>query len=392
MTTSNEKRIVYADNAATTPVSTVAFEAMKPFFLSEYGNPAAIHDFGHQSKIAVETSRKKIAGAIGALSNEIFFTSGGTESNNWAILGCLEKNAAKGNHIVTTPIEHSSIFNLTQHLEEKGYEVTYLPVDSLGQVNPEDLGKAIKSNTILVSVMMANNEIGTILNVKELCDITHKHNILFHTDAVQAVGHIPINVKKLGVDMLSMSAHKFGGPKGIGALYLRLGKSLAPLIIGGGQERGMRSGTTNTPGIIGMATAIQDSLLKISEKNDFVTSLRDRLIRGLAKYPNITLTGDPINRLPGIASFVVEDINGVMLVNTFSEFGICISAGSACSAASGEQSRILLATGCSKKLAANSIRFSFSMVNSMEDVEYILDVFPKVLAAASLKQAQMQIG
>ena len=384
------QRIVYADNAATTPVSKIAFDAMEPYFSQEYGNPSALHLFGHKSKIAVEAARKKIAKSIGALSNEIYFTSGGTESDNWAILGSIDRKNDRGKHIITSSIEHSAIYNVTETLIEQGYEITYLPVNEYGQIDPKDLESAIRKDTVLVSIMMANNEIGTIIKIKELCDIAHKSNILFHTDAVQTTGHIPINVKKLGVDMLSMSSHKFGGPKGIGALYLRLGKSLSPLIIGGGQERGLRSGTTNTTGIIGMAAALEDSVKNMDENIRHITSLRNRLIEGMLEHPNVKLTGDPDNRLPGIASFVIDDINGAVLVGAFSELGICVSAGSACSAGSGEQSRVLLACGYSDELATNSVRFSMDTLNDDNDIDYILEMFPKAIADAKVKLAHLQ--
>lgn len=383
-----EKRIVYVDNAATTPVSKVAFDAMKPFFMQEFGNASALYSLGKQSKIAVESSRKKIATAINAHSNEIFMTSGGTESNNWALMGAVEKNHNKGNHIITSAIEHSSIFQLTRHLQNRGYVITYLPVNACGQVDSKQLEAAITDKTILVSIMMANNEIGTILPIKELCEITHRKNILFHTDAVQAVGHIPIDVKDLDVDLLSLSGHKFCGPKGVGALYLKIGKTLSPLIIGGGQERGLRSGTTNTPSIVGMAAALESAVKNMDENAQYVTALRNRLTEGMLKFPGVHLTGDAIHRLPGSASFVLDAVGGPILIAILSELGVCASAGSACSAGSGEESRVLLSAGYSEKHASNAIRFSLSERNTDEDIDYIFDVFSHATVLAKKKEAE----
>lgn len=374
---------VYADNAATTAMSDHAFQTMLPFFKESCGNPSATHSMGIEAKNAIEDARRTIAKAIGARVNEIFFTSGGTESDNWALRGAIELRRNKGRHIITTQIEHSAVSKTAKRLEQEGFEVTYLPVDQYGQVLPEQLAEAIREDTVLVSLMLANNEIGTILPIRELSAVARQRKVLFHTDAVQAVGHIPVNVQELGVDMLSLSGHKFRGPKGIGALYVNLKMLVPPFMIGGGQEKGRRSGTSNVPGIVGMAAALGDAAEHLDGHIEYITALRDQLIDGVLKLTGAELTGDPQNRLPGMASFIFKGFEGEPLVPLLSEAGICASSGSACSAGSGEPSRVLQAAGYSKKDAMSPLRFSLNEDNTIDDVDYILANLPSVLQKAA---------
>lgn len=375
-------RIVYADNAATTQLSDTAFDEMTPYFKEFYGNPSAAHSYGAKAKTAVENSRKRIATDLGAQSNELFFTSGGTESDNWALYSALNIPFVKGHHIITTRIEHSAIFRAAKSLEEQGCDITYLPVDRYGQISPAQLAAAIRSDTALVSIMLANNEIGTILPIMDLCNVAHKKHVRFHTDAVQAVGHIPVNVKELGVDMLSISAHKFRGPKGIGALYIKNGCPLPPLLIGGGQEKHKRSGTENVPAIVGMAAALDEAVSNMDRNMNNITIMRDRLIKEvLSSVPDSQLTGDPHHRLPGTASFVFGSLKLAPLVAKLSEVGICASSGSACSSGSTELSRALaesLNTSAPEQYGA--LRLTLNECNTTEDVDYIVGHLPEVIA------------
>ncbi|MGI5935311.1 MAG: cysteine desulfurase NifS [Oscillospiraceae bacterium] len=372
-------RIVYADNSATTSVSKTALEAMLPYFTEYYGNPSTLYSVGREARKALDSARAKVAKAIGAEAKEIFFTAGGTEADNWAIRGAAELRRKKGKHIITTAIEHHAVLHTCEDLEKHGYEVTYLPVDEYGRVTAEQLKRAIRDDTILVSIMTANNEIGTILPIKELCAAAHERDVLFHTDAVQAVGHIPIDVKELGVDMLSMSAHKFRGPKGIGALYVRRGLSLPPLLTGGGQESGRRSGTENVAGACGMAAALEESVEHMYENIKRVSAMRDRLIEGLLKIPCSRLTGDPVNRLPGTASFVFEFIEGESMILSLDAAGICASTGSACSSGSLDPSHVLTAIGLPHEVAHGSLRLSLNECNTEEDIDYILQTLPPII-------------
>lgn len=378
-----EKRI-YADNAATTAVSDVAFEAMLPYFKEIYGNPSATHSCGTAAKRAVEDARKRVAESIGARVNEIYFTSGGTESDNWALLAAAGLRKKKGRHIITSVIEHNAVYNTVQELEKRGYQVTWLPVDAYGRVSPAQLEEAVREDTILISIMTANNEIGTLQPVRELAEIAGRHKILFHTDAVQAAGHIPMNVRELGVDLMSLSAHKFHGPKGVGALYISLRTALPPILYGGGQEKGRRSGTTNVPGIVGMAAALEDAVCHMDENVRKITALRDRLIKGVLSLPGAALTGHPTQRLPGLASFVFKDIKGGPLVAALDEAGVCASSGSACSAGSGEPSRVLKAAGIimAEDIAA-PLRLSLSDYNTEEEIDEIIRRLPAALKKAA---------
>lgn len=372
------KRMVYADNAATTRVSPQALEAMLPYFTETYGNPSSLHAAGQAAKAAVDEGRATIAACMNAAPNEIYFTAGGTESDNWVIKGACQKALQKGitPHIISTAFEHHAVIH---SLEKCGAEVTLLPVYENGIVHPEDLRKAIRDNTVLVTVMTANNEIGTIQPIRELCAIAHEHKIFFHTDAVQALGHIPIDVKDWGVDALSFSGHKFGGPKGIGGLYLKNGQYLPPLLDGGQQERMKRAGTENVPGIVGSAAALKESCDHMAENAEKVARLRDRLIDGLLKIPYARLNGDREQRLPGNVNCSFPYIEGESLLLWLDIDGICATSGSACASASLDPSHVLLSIGLPHEIAHGSIRFSLSHENTDEDIDYILERMPLIV-------------
>lgn len=372
-------KTVYADNAGTTELSETALEAMMPFLTKNFGNPSGIYSVGRNAKVGLEDARARTAVSIGADPGEIFFTGGGTEADNWAIRGIAEARASEGKHIISSAIEHHAVTHTCDYLKKHGYDITYLPVDKFGRIAPDDLRAAFRSDTILVSVMTANNEIGTIEPVKELSDITHEHGALFHTDAVQAVGHIPVNVRDTGVDMLSLSAHKFRGPKGVGALYIRRGVSPTVLIHGGGQEKTRRSGTENVAGAVGMAAALEEAVRYMEKNMIRVSEMRDRLISELLKIPRTRLTGDPVNRLPGTASFVFECIEGESLVLMLDREGICASSGSACSSGSLDPSHVLTAIGLPNVLAHGSLRLSINECTTDEDIDCILDTIPPIV-------------
>ena len=375
-------RFIYADHAGTTALSQTALAAMTPYFTEQYGNPSSLYRFGQEAKADLERARADIAACIGAKPEEIFFTSGGTEADNWALKGVVELMALKGKttgHIITSAIEHHALLHTAQHLEKQGYTVTYLPVDELGRVSPADVEAAIRPDTLLISIMAANNEIGTIQPVAEIGAIARKHKILFHTDAVQAVGHIPVDVEAWNVDLLSLSAHKFQGPKGVGALYVRRPLRLPPLLHGGGQEKGRRSGTENVPGVIGMAAALKEAVAQLEAEGARLSALRDRLISGLTRLPYTRLTGDPENRLPGTASFVFEGVEGEALLLHLDARGICASSGSACSSASLDPSHVLLAIGLPHAIAHGSLRLSLGRETTEEDVDAILREVPQAV-------------
>ncbi|GMO39659.1 MAG: cysteine desulfurase NifS [Termitinemataceae bacterium] len=379
-----EKRI-YVDNSATTQVSEKALAAMMPYFRENFGNPSAIYSYGQEAKKALEDSRRLVGTAIGALNNEIYFTSGGSESDNWAIHSICETKKSKGKHIISSAIEHNAVLRTLEKLQKQGYEVTLLNPDKYGQISTDQLKKAIRDDTIFISIMMANNVVGTVLPIKELCALAHERGIVFHTDAVGAVAHLPIKVHELGVDLLSMSAHKFHGPKGVGALYAKLQCHLPPYLTGGGQEKGYRSGTENIPGIVGMAQAITEAAQDMSETIKGITANRDKLITNILKIPGAYLTGDPVNRLPGLASFVFEGINeSVFLVNKLNEEGICASSGSACSASSKEASHVLSALGYGGKIARSALRISLSKYNTEEEIDVIINKMPSIIAELRL--------
>lgn len=372
-------QFVYADNAATTALSKTALAAMLPYLTTEYGNPSSTYSFGLNAKRAIQNAREKVASAIGALPEEIYFTSGGTEADNMAIKSAAKLDQNTGKHIISSVIEHHAVLHTLDFLKVQGYEITYLGVDEYGQISLQELCSAIRKDTVLISVMAANNEIGTILPAAQIGSIAREHGIVFHTDAVQAVGHIPINVHAMNIDMLSMSGHKFRGPKGIGALYVKKGLNLTAIIHGGGQERNLRSGTENVAGIVGLGVALEEAVSNMKEKMRKVSALRDQLISGVLQIPHVRLTGDPTDRLPGIASFAVEGVEGESMVMMLDQNGICASSGSACSSGSQEASHVLLATGLPSQLAHSSIRFSLNEDNSEKDVDYILDRLPVII-------------
>ena len=375
------EKIIYVDNSATTAVSEKALLAMLPYFRENYGNPSSIHSHGQEAQKALENSRRMVASAIGAYNNEIFFTSGGTESDNWAIHSVCELKRDKGGHIISTAIEHNAVLKTLEKLRKRGFGITLLEPDKYGQITVEQLERNIRNDTILVSIMTANNVVGTILPIKELCDAAHKKGIIFHTDAVQAVSHIPINVRTLGVDLLSMSAHKFHGPKGVGALFSKLSLLPPPYLTGGGQEKGYRSGTENVSGIVGMAAAIKEGTENLSENTEKIRSNRDKLIENVLKIPGAYLTGDPVNRLPGLASFIFEGIEqAAFIINKLNRYGICASSGSACSASSKEASHVLVAMGYDESISHGTLRISLSEYNTEEEIDTIINKLPLIIA------------
>ena len=375
-----DKRFVYADNAATTRVSDEVLEAMLPYFTEQYGNASSIYALGRNARKAVELSREKIASAIGALPSEIYFTSGGSESDNWAIKGVCEKLASKGKkHIITSVFEHHAVLHTCQALEKKGFEVTYIPVDEKGLINPEDIKKTMRDDTALVTIMFANNEIGTIQPIKEIADICHEHKVLFHTDAVQAVGNVEINVRDMGIDLLSISGHKIHAQKGIGALYIRKGIVIPNLIYGGAQEKNKRAGTENTAGIVGFAKAMEIACADIPAKIEKVTAMRNRLIDGILKLPRTRLNGDRDKRLCGNCNISIEGVEGESLLLMLDLHGICASSGSACTSGSLDPSHVLLALGLKHEVAHGSLRLSISDETTDEDIDYILEVIPPVV-------------
>ena len=375
-----EKRFIYADNAATTAVSEEVLAAMLPHFREAYGNASSIYKLGRDAQKAVETAREKVAKALSAEPREIYFTSCGSEADNWAIKGTAELMAKKGKkHIITSVFEHHAVLHTTEYLEKHGFEVTYIPVSDKGLIDPEDIRKAIREDTALVTIMYANNEIGTIQPIEEIAAICHERGVLFHTDAVQAVGHVEIDVHKQGIDMLSLSGHKIHAQKGIGALYIRKGLVLPNLIHGGGQERGKRAGTENVPAIVGLGVAIEAATRNIAEKAAVITPRRNRLIDGILKLPYTRLNGDRDKRLPGNLNISIEGIEGESLLLMLDMNGICASSGSACTSGSLDPSHVLLSLGLKHAVAHGSIRLSIEEDVTDEDVDYILEVVPKIV-------------
>ena len=372
-------RFVYADNAATTAVSKAVLDEMIPYFIDNYGNPSSIYSIGRLSREAVDTARKRVADAIGASEQEIFFTSGGSEADNWAIRGIAKANEKKGKHLITTKFEHHAVLHTMKALEKEGFEVTYLNVDKNGLVSPADLEAAIRPDTTLVTILYANNEIGTIQPIPQLAKICADKGIVFHTDAVQAVGHVKINVKEQHIDLLSLSAHKFHGPKGVGALYIRKGLRFPNLIEGGAQEKNRRAGTENVPGIVGLGKALELACASIDDNAKKISKLRDRLIDGILKLPLTRLNGDREQRLPGNVNISVEGIEGESLLLLLDMNGICASSGSACTSGSLDPSHVLLAIGLKHEVAHGSLRLTLCEQNTDEDVDYILEVLPKIV-------------
>lgn len=371
-------RFVYADNAATTKVSPEVLEVMMPYFGDVYGNPSSLYSKGREASIAVTAAREKIASLLGCKPTEIFFTASGSEADNWAIKGAAHANAARGKHIITTKFEHHAVLNTMKTLEKEGFEITYLDVDENGLLTAEDVERAIRPDTILIEAMYANNEIGTILPIKEIADTAHRHKITCFTDAVQAVGNIPVNVSDLGVDMLSLSGHKIHAPKGIGALYIKTGTRVRNLIDGGGQERGRRGGTENVAYICGLAKALELAVANLPDM-ERVKTMRERLIDGILQIPYSRLNGDREKRLPGNVNISFEFIEGESLLLLLDLNGICASTGSACSSTSLEPSHVLLSIGLEPEKAHGSLRLSLSSVNTDEDVDYILETLPGIV-------------
>lgn len=371
---------IYADNAATTALSPEVLQDMMPYLTTVYGNPSSMYSIGSEAQKAVELARVDVAEAINALPREIFFTSGGSESDNWAIKGVARALKAKGkNHIITSAFEHHAVLHTCDALKKEGFEITLLDVHSDGLVRPEELEAAIKDTTALVSIMYANNEIGTIQPIEELGAVCRRYGVLFHTDAVQAMGNVPIDVKKQNIDLLSMTAHKLHGPKGCGALYIRQGVRPQILINGGAQERGMRAGTENVAGIVGLASAVKRAKATMEQRTERLTGLRNRLIDSLSKIERSRLNGDKEKRLPGNINMCFEGIEGEALLLRLDLMGICASSGSACTSGSLDPSHVLLAIGLPHEIAHGSLRLSFSDETTEEDIDYIAKCVPQVV-------------
>ncbi len=374
------KKIIYLDNAATTQVDPKVLEAMLPFFTEYYGNPSAVYSFAETAKKAVEDAREKLAELIHAKKDEIYFTGGGSESDNWALKATAEAYGNKGKHIITSKIEHHAILHTCEWLEKHGFEVTYLDVDEKGLISPEELEKAIRPDTILISIMAANNEIGTIEPLAEIGEIAHKHGILFHTDAVQAFGHIPLDVDAMHIDMLSASGHKINGPKGIGLLYIRKGVKIRSFIHGGAQERQRRAGTHNVPGIVGFGKAAELALANMDERIKYETELRDYLIKRVSsEIPYTKVNGDLEKRLPNNANFCFRFIEGESMLILLDQNGICGSSGSACTSGSLDPSHVLLAIGLPHEIAHGSLRLSLSEKTTREDIDFTIDELKKII-------------
>ncbi|HHY33558.1 MAG TPA: cysteine desulfurase NifS [Firmicutes bacterium] len=374
-------RTVYLDNAATTRPRREVVEAMLPYLGDKYGNPSSIYGIGREARAALDEARDTVARILGAEAGEIVFTGSGTEADNAAIKGVAFANRDRGDHIITSAIEHHAVLDSAKRLEKRGFRVTYVPVDSYGMVDPADVEAAITDKTILISIMHANNEVGTIEPIEEIARIAKEHGVYFHTDAVQTAGHIPIDVNRLGVDLLSLSAHKFYGPKGVGALYVRRGVRMERYLDGGGQERNRRAGTENVAGIVGLAKALELAVSEMNDEAGRVSQLRDRLIRGVMdRITHVRLNGHPTRRLPGNASFCFEFIEGESLLLNLDMLGVCGSSGSACTSGSLEPSHVLLAMGIPHEVAHGSLRLTLGRYNTEEDVDYVLEHLPGIVA------------
>ncbi len=368
------------DNAATTSVDPEVLEEMIPYFTQNYGNGSSIYATGREAKKAIEKARQQVADAIGANSQEIYFTSGGTESDNWAIKGIAFAHKNKGNHIITSSIEHHAVLHTCQWLEKNGFTVTYLPVDEEGRIDPEEVEKAITDQTILITVMTANNEVGTIEPIKEIGEVAKKHKVLFHTDAVQAIGAIEVDVKEMQVDALSLSAHKFHGPKGIGALYIKKGVRIENLLQGGAQERGKRPTTENLPGIVGLGMAIEKAVGNLEKSAEYIAHLRDYLIDGIIeKIPDVKVNGSRKNRLPNNVNVSVRFIEGEALILRLDFAGIAASSGSACTSGSLDPSHVLLALGMPHEIAHGSLRLTLSHESTQQEVDEVLKILPQIV-------------
>ena len=375
------EKVIYLDNAATTRVYPEVFEAMTPFFTEHYANPAAFYSFANPAQKAVHEAREQVANLIGAKNEEIYFTGGGSESDNWAIKATAEAYKNKGKHIITSTIEHHAVLHTCQWLEKQGYEVTYVNVDKDGVIKLDELEEAIRPDTILISIMAANNEIGTIQPLREIGEIAHKHGVLFHTDAVQAFAHIPLNVDEMHIDMLSASGHKIHGPKGIGVMYIRKGVKILSFMHGGAQERRRRAGTHNVPGIVGMGKAVEIAAEHMEEQGKEIAKMRDYLIEQvLEKIPHARLNGHKTNRLPNNANFCFRFIEGEGMLILLDQAGICGSSGSACTSGSLDPSHVLLAIGLPHEIAHGSLRLTLSEETTKEDIDYTVDKLAEIIA------------
>ena len=375
------KKLIYLDNAATTKTSEEVVAAMLPYFTEYYGNPSSVYEFASESKKAVSNARRTIAETLGAQENEIYFTAGGSEADNWALKATAEAYQSKGKHIITTKIEHHAILHTAEYLEKRGFEITYIGVDENGVVKVDELEKAIRPDTILISVMFANNEIGTIQPIKEIGEIAHKHGILFHTDAVQAFGQVPINVDECHIDMLSASGHKLNGPKGIGFLYIRKGVKIRSFVHGGAQERKRRAGTENVPGIVGIGTATKRAIATMEERTAKEREMRDYLIkRVMEEIPYTKLNGHPTDRLPNNANFCFRFIEGESMLIRLDMAGICGSSGSACTSGSLDPSHVLLAIGLPHEIAHGSLRLTLNEEITKEDIDYVVDQLKTIVS------------
>lgn len=374
-------RKVYLDNAATTALSPRVLEAMLPYFTQYYGNPSSVHAFGREAKQGLDKARDQVAKALHCEPSEVIFTGCGTESDNTVLLGVAQRYGDKGKHIITTNVEHHAILHTCEYLEKQGYSVTYLPVDQDGLVTAEQVAAAVRPDTILVSIMFANNEVGTIMPIQEIGAVCKEKGVLFHTDAVQAVGHIPVDVQAMHIDMLSLSAHKFHGPKGVGALYCRKGIRLPSYIMGGAQEKGRRAGTENVAGIVGLGAAIQLATEQLEENRAKMTALRDRLMTGIqTRISEVKLNGHPTNRLPNNVNFSFKYIEGESILLMLDMNGIAASSGSACTSGSLDPSHVLLALGLPHEIAHGSVRLTLGDETTEEDIDYTIDVLEKTVA------------
>ena len=372
--------MIYLDNAATTRLSETAFEAMRPYMLDQFANPAGTYSFASGAANAVEEARKQLAGVIGAKASEIYFTSGGTESDNWALKGVMQANAAKGRHLITSAIEHHAILHSAEALKKQGYDVTILPVDSDGVVDLDALEKAIRPDTVLISVMAANNEVGTLEPLEKIGEIAHAHGVLFHTDAVQAFCHVPLDVERMHIDLLSASGHKFHGPKGVGLLYVRKGVKIAPFMDGGAQEKKRRAGTTNVPGIVGMAAAATEAVAHMDEIAAKEIAVRDHLIERISReIPHAKLNGHRTQRLPGNVNFCFRFIEGESMLMLLDDSGVCASSGSACTSGSLDPSHVLLALGLPHEIAHGSLRLTLSEETTIADADFVVDTLKGII-------------
>ncbi|KKP65950.1 MAG: cysteine desulfurase [candidate division WS6 bacterium GW2011_GWE1_34_7] len=374
------EKLIYMDNSATTKIHPDVLEEMLPYLSDSYGNPSSIYSIGREGRKALDLARERVAKALNAQNSEIFFTSGGTESDNWAIKGIAFGNESKGKHIITTNIEHHAVLHTVAYLEKYGFEISHIPVKEDGIVDIKDLEKEIREDTILISVMFANNEIGSIQPIKEIGEIAHKKGIYFHTDAVQAVGNIPIDVKDLNIDLLSLSGHKINGPKGVGALYIKKGVNISNMLHGGGQEMKRRAGTENVAGIVGLGKAIELATKDIPKKSKYLIELRDCFIKEIQeKVPDTILNGNPNLRLPGNINICFKYIEGESILLMLDMKGICASSGSACTSGSLEPSHVLLALGLPHEIAHGSLRLTLSTENTKQDIEYVLETIPPII-------------